>query len=495
MGGESTMTALWLLGDQLGPHFDDGTSPVVIIEAKSMFTRRRYHRQKAHLILVAMRRRARELGDRATYVRTHTFAAGVASVGHPLRAWHPHSRAAHALLASLDVEIASETPGFLTSWDEFDAWVRGRGSSRLLLEDWYRSVRTTHGILMEDGEPRGGRWNFDEENRQPPPRGRAHLRDDPPWRPVEDDVDSEVREDLDRWEREGIAFAGRDGPRQFAAARSEAILALTHFMDQRLVDFGPFEDAMMQADPFMAHSMLSGPVNLGLLAPHELVTTATEACAKGAPLASVEGFIRQVIGWREYVWHLYWHLGAEYENLNFLSAENDLPEWFETLNASEVTAACLADVLRGVSERGWVHHIPRLMILANWALQRGYRPSDVNDWFQRMFIDGYPWVMAANTIGMGVFADGGIVATKPYAAGGAYISKMSNYCSGCEYSPSVRVGAHACPFTAGYWWFLDREQDMLRGSHRMSRALAALRSRGDIAEIRVQEDARGAAAP
>lgn len=489
------MTALWLLGDQLGPHFDDGTSPIVIIEAKSMFARRRYHRQKAHLILTAMRRRALELGDRATYVRANTFAAGVASVEQPLWAWHPHSRAAHALMTSLDVTIADQTPGFITSWDEFDTWVRGRGSSRLLLEDWYRSVRATHAILMEDGKPCGGRWNFDEENRQPPPRGRTRLLDDAPWRPLEDDVDAEVRDDLDRWEREGIEFAGQDGPRLFAAAREEAILALMHFIDERLVDFGPYEDAMMQGDPFMAHSMLSGPMNLGLLAPGELVTAASEAYAHGAPLASVEGFIRQVIGWREYVWHLYWHLGAEYENLNFLRADTELPEWFDTLNASDVTAACLADVLRGISERGWVHHIPRLMILANWALQRGYRPSDVNDWFQRMFIDGYPWVMAANTIGMGLFADGGVVATKPYVAGGAYISKMSNYCTGCEYSPTVRVGDKACPFTAGYWWFLDREHDTLRGNHRMSRALAGLRNRGDIQEIRDQEHARGAASP
>jgi deoxyribodipyrimidine photolyase-related protein len=313
---------------------------------------------------------------------------------------------------------------------------------------------------------------------------------------VETDVDREVRALLDRWDSEGIEFIGRDGPRRFAASRAEAIAALDDFVTHRLADFGPYEDAMMSGDPFLAHSLLSAPLNLGLLAPGEVVTAAVDAYHAGrAPLPSVEGFVRQVMGWREYMWHLYWHLGAEYVNTNYLDAQTPPPNWFEQLQSTAISAACLSDVMAGVAERGWAHHIPRLMILANWALQRGYEPSAVTDWFQRAFVDGYPWVMAANVVGMGLFADGGIVATKPYVAGGAYINRMSNYCGGCRYSPTVRVGDDACPFTAGYWWFLDRNHDLLAGNHRMSRALAGLRSRADIADIRAQEDSRSGEAP
>lgn len=488
------MTRLWLLGDQLGPHFDDASLPSVVIEVRGMFRRRRYHRQKAHLLLTAMRMRAQE--GNCQMVRADTFAEGVASLGEPVEVWHPHSRNAVRVAQSVGATIRAGTPGFMTTWEDFESWSSGRSSSRLLLEDWYRTTRRRDGVLMDGDEPIGGSWNFDEMNREPPPKGRDRLLERTPFSPTETDVDAEVRELLDQWEREGIRFAGNDGPRQFAASRAEALAALEDFITHRLADFGPYEDAMMLADPFMAHSMLSAPLNLGLLAPRELIDAAVGAFDAGlAPISSVEGFVRQVLGWREYIWHLYWYLGEEYVDANHLGAHEPLPAWFEDLSSDHVTAACLKDVLGGVQRRGWVHHIPRLMVVANWALQRGYDPRSVNDWFQRMFVDGYPWVMNANVIGMGLFADGGIVATKPYAAGGAYINKMSNYCKDCAYSPTVRVGADACPFTAGYWWFLDRTADHLTGNHRMSRALGGLKSRGDIAEIRAQENARGSSPP
>lgn len=494
MDGDSGMTYLWILGDQLGPHFDDESLSTVLIQSRSMFRRRRYHRQKAHLLLTAMRMRARE--GRSTFIQAETFAEGLAQLGTPVEVWHPHSRAAEAMARGLGAVIRAATPGFLTTWEEFDSWARGRGRSRLLLEDWYRTTRRHHRILMEGDEPVGGRWNFDEMNREPPPRDRDQLLDRPPLHPVETDVDEEVRELLTTWESEGIEFLGRDGPRRFAASRTEARAVLDDFVSNRLADFGPYEDAMMSGDPYLAHSLLSAPLNLGLLAPGEIVEAAVGAYHAGvAPLPSVEGFVRQVVGWREYVWHLYWHLGDEYVDHNHLDARTPLPAWFEELDSAAVSAACLSDVMAGVADRGWVHHIPRLMILANWALQRGYEPRAMTDWFQRAFVDGYPWVMAANVVGMGLFADGGIVATKPYASGGAYINRMSNYCGGCRYSPTVRVGDNACPFTAGYWWFLDRNRERLAGNHRMSRALAGLRSRSDIVEIRSQEESRSGEAP
>jgi deoxyribodipyrimidine photolyase-related protein len=469
----------------------------VLIEAKGLFRKTTYHRQKAHLILSALRHVASERGDNATYVQAETFAEGLASIKGPLEVVSPHSRSATAVIQRLEAQgrDVSVFParGYMTSESEFQSWVDGRGKRRLLLEDWYRTVRVSHEILIEDGEPAGGRWNFDEDNRQPPPRGAQSLGLPTPWTPVEDDIDAQVRRDLDAWEKEGIEFFGSDGPRIFPVTRSEARLALDDFVKHRLPEFGPFEDALMSEDWLMAHSGLSVPMNLGLVHPSEVVHAAEEAWASGlVPIASAEGFIRQIVGWREYVWHLYWHFGKHYvDNNNALQAHEPLPVWFKDAKSEVVGARCLSWALAEVHNKGWTHHIVRLMILGNWALQRAYDPAEMTRWFQRTFLDGYPWVMAANTVGMALFADGGQMSTKPYAAGGAYINKMTNLCSGCRYKPTVRVGSDACPFTAGYWNFLEANQETLSGNHRMTMAFAGLRKLGDREALISQEAARG----
>ena len=335
----------------------------------------------------------------------------------------------------------------------FAHWAAGRGKRRLLMEDFYREVRRHHRLLLTDGgDPLGGRWNYDQDNREPPPKGAATLSDAAgvaePWWPSEDDIDAGVRDDLDRMVRDdGVELVGDDGPRRFAVTRREALAALRHFLAHRLEAFGGYEDAMLAGDRWMAHSLLSVPLNLGLLDPVEVARRAERAHREdGVRLASVEGFVRQVVGWRDYVWHLYWHLGEDYRDRNALGAHRALPTWFSSLDADgEVGAACLSDVLRGVREEGWVHHIPRLMVLGNWALQRGYDPAALTDWFHRSFVDGYDWVMVPNVVGMSQHADGGVLATKPYAAGGAYIDRMSDYCGGCRYDPKVRVGEDAVP--------------------------------------------------
>ena len=233
---------------------------------------------------------------------------------------------------------------------------------------------------------------------------------------------------------------------------------------------------MLARDPWMAHSALSPAINLGLLHPLECVHAAEQAYRDGlAPLNSVEGYVRQVIGWREYIWSLYWHFPPDYRRRNALQATHDLPEWFRTLDADgEVTANCLSSVLRDLRERGWVHHIPRLMVLGNYALQRGWDPAQVTAWFHEVFVDGYDWVMLPNVTGMSQHADGGLMTTKPYAGGGAYINRMSDYCGPCAYDPKVRVGPKACPFTAGYWAFLDRNADRLADNRRMRQPLLGL---------------------
>jgi deoxyribodipyrimidine photolyase-related protein len=315
--------------------------------------------------------------------------------------------------------------------------------------------------------------------------------------PEEDEVDAEVRRDLDRWVADGdVSFVGDDGPRVFPATRDESLRRLRHFVRYRLPSFGPVEDAMLSGDPWMAHSMISAPQNLGLLDPLEVVRAAERAYRSGsAPIASVEGFIRQVMGWRDYVWHLYWYQDDRYKRSNYLNARRALPDWFLDLDDSAVEANCLSTVLGDLRRHGWVHHIPRLMVLGNYALQRGWNPADVTDWFLRSFVDGYDWVMTPNIIGMSQYADGGVMMTKPYAGGGAYIDRMSDFCGGCRYNPKVRVGEDACPFTAGYWAFLERNRGRLEGNRRMAQQLRTLDRLADLDEVVAQERRRGSAAP
>jgi deoxyribodipyrimidine photolyase-related protein len=490
----------WLFADQLGPHFLDAEDQkVLLVMSRAVFRRRRFHRQKAHLVLSALRHRAAELGPQAVYLETETFAEAVVQLDEPVTVCAPTSYAARRLVGRLPKVAVVPERGFLTTAPEFHRWASGR-SGRLLLEDFYRDVRRRHGIGMTGDEPVGGRWNFDADNRQPPPRGAATLAQvgvpEPSW-PVEDDIDAQVRDDLDRWEREGVvSFVGRDGPRWAAATRSEALGVLDDFVAHRLAAFGPYEDAMLAADGTMAHSTLSVPLNLGLLDPAECVTAVERAYQEGrVPWASVEGFLRQLIGWRDYVWNLYWYLGEDYRHRNALNAHRPLPTWWLELDADAVDARCLSWALRAVRDRGWTHHIPRLMVLGSYALQRGLDPAAVTDWFHRSFLDGYDWVMVPNVIGMSQYADGGVMATKPYTSGGAYIHRMSDLCRGCRYRPSHRTGSQACPFTGGYWAFLSAVAPKLAGNHRMAQPLAGLRRLADLDEVLDAEEARGTNAP
>ncbi|MFC9125639.1 cryptochrome/photolyase family protein [Streptomyces sp. NPDC057099] len=497
----------WLFGDQLGPHFlrpsdDSGLArdtPLLMIEARSVFRRRRFHRAKAHLVLSAMRHRAAELGDRVTYVRSDTYREGLdrAARGRALTVHHPTSNAALRLVRSLPQVTTGPARGFLVPMDAFAAWADGQGGRSLRQEDFYRWVRRGHDLLMDGDRPAGGRWNLDHDNREPPPRDAATLPVDRPYRPREDDIDEEVRHDLDRWEKDGdVRFVGRDGPRLFPATRTEARAALRRFVERRLTAFGPYEDAMLAADPVMSHSLLSSSLNLGLLDPAECVERAEAAWHEGqAPLNSVEGFVRQIAGWREYVWQLYWHFGEDYRNSNVLRHTAPLPDWWNDLDADDVEARCLRTVLSQVRDTGWTHHIPRLMILGSYALQRGWDPAAVTDWFHRCFVDGYDWVMVPNVVGMSQYADGGRMTTKPYTSGGAYVNRMSDLCGSCVYRPTERTGAHACPYTAGYWAFLDRHRSGLERNHRMAQAVRGLDRLADLADVRRQERARGDSPP
>ena len=518
-----TETLRWLFGDQLGPHFRDGADqPVLLIESRKVFARRKFHRQKAHLVLSAMRHRAAELGENAVYRRADTYREALAPfLGRQrISVCAPTSRAALTFVEGLDGVEVLPARGFATSRETFENWAAAHGGNpggRLRMEDFYRDSRRRLGLLMDGDEPVGGRWNYDAENRKPPPgrqpsqsngngqpelpigpddtRGRLGVPE--PWWPAEDDIDAEVRRDLDRWAADGdVAFLGHDGPRLFPATRREALSALRHFLRTRLTAFGDYEDAMLAQDPWMAHSLLSSSLNLGLLDPVEVAErAAAEHTAGRAPIEATEGFVRQVIGWRDYMWHIYWHSEPDYADRDELHARTPLPGWFSELDADAVEARCLSSILREVADHAWVHHIPRLMVLGNYGLQRGWRPAALADWFHRAFVDGYEWVMVANVIGMSQFADGGRYVTKPYIGGGSYIDRMSDFCGECCYSPRVRVGENACPFTAGYWSFVDRHRVMLSKNPRMARAVHGADRLSDLEALVEQEKHRGSAAP
>ncbi len=475
----------WLFGDQLGPHFlDDPTQPVLLIEATRVFRRRRFHRQKAHLILSAMRHRAAELGEQCAYVQADTYRQALERLDEPLDVLQPTSWSAlhfvDTMAETLDLERLPAR-GFATSRADFTRWAEGRNARRLLLEDFYRNARERLDVLMVDGRPVTGQWNYDADNREPPPRRQDTLGVLDPWWPTEDEIDAGVRADLDAMTAAGVDFVGEDGPRVFAVTRAEALAALAHFVEHRLPTFGRYEDAMLSGDRWMSHSLLSAPLNLGLLDPVEVVRAAEDAYAEGhAPIAAVEGFCRQIIGWRDYIWNLYWYFGEDYRSRNELKHTASLPDWFQNLDPTGTDAACLSDVLASVREAAWAHHIPRLMVLSNYALQRGIDPAEMTSWFHRTFVDGYDWVMVANVVGMSQHADGGELATKPYASGGNYINKMSDYCGGCVYDPKVRVGDNACPFTAGYWLFLHRHREKFSQNFRMAQMVRGLDRLSDL---------------
>ena len=342
-----TMTTepLWLFADQLGPHVhstdEHRDREVVLVESTRVLHRKRFHRQKLHLVLSGMRHLAAELGDRATYLRTDTYREALERVGRPVVVHEPTSHAALAFVERLQKEgLVAEilpTPTFALPRAEFTEWAGDRTAFRM--EDFYRSQRRRFDVLMEGGEPVGGKWNLDHENREPPPRGAKTLGIVAPWQPPEDEIDEQVRADLDALD---LPTVGRDGPRWFAVTADEARRALAHFVSHRLPHFGPHEDAMLQDDWPMAHSLLSVPLNLGLLHPLDVAREAESAFHTGdVPLASAEGFVRQVLGWREYMWHLYWHFGPDYLGRNELRAHTPLPDWWVGLDADTVTAACL----------------------------------------------------------------------------------------------------------------------------------------------------------
>ena len=477
------MRTVLVFGDQLNRRIgalaraEPDDTRVLLVESTALLESG-HHVQRNHFVVTAMRRFAAELADAGFEVdrrRAPSVRAGVrAHVDEhdpaALVATEPNSRAARALCADLDVDQV-RSDQFLCHHDDFAEWAEGR--NHLRMEDFYRWTRARLGYLMDGDRPAGGRWNLDSDNREPPP-------DDPsiftaPVTSRLDDLDEEVLASLP--ETHGEPPTGL-----WATSRRAALVRLRRFVDDELTRFGPYEDAMTSGSWSLAHSVLSPYLNNGLLLPGEVCDAVEERYRAGdVPLNSAEGFVRQVIGWREYVWGLYW-LWPDHVEANELDHRRHVPPAFT--GDADTEMACLADTLDGLRRRAWVHHIPRLMVLSNLSNLYGVHPRAVMRWMSDTYIDGAEWVMVPNVMGMGLWADGGRMATKPYVSGGAYIDRMSDYCRGCRYDPRARVGDDACPFTTLYWDFLARHRDRLSGNNRMARPLANLDRLGDLDEVR-----------
>lgn len=472
-----------VLGDQLSRSvsalhgIDRATDVVLLLEVQAETTYVRHHKQKIVLVLSAMRHFAAALraeGIRVDYVQlndpanTGTFSgelrralarhkvgcvvateAGEWRVQEMMQAWSAE--------LGLPVEVRADDR-FLCSRAEFAAWAAGRKSLRMEL--FYREMRRKTGWLMNADQPEGGEWNYDAENRKALPK---HIAIPPLKRFVPDAITRAVMAMVAQ------RFAGHFGdlePFGWAVTRADALKALQHFRAKCLPKFGDYEDAMNSSADYLFHSVLSPYINIGLLSPQEVCTAALAAYKAGsAPLAAVEGFVRQILGWREYMRGIYWLEMPAYARTNFLQARRTLPDFYWT---GDTNLQCLRETIAATRRNAYAHHIQRLMLTGNFALLAGIAPAQVEDWYLSVYADAFEWVELPNTHGMALHADGGRLGSKPYAASGAYIDRMSNYCAGCAFSPKIKLGPKACPFNYLYWYFLIVNAEKLKPNPRMA---------------------------
>ena len=459
----------------------------------------KHHKKKIAFLFAAMRHFAEELKAKGLKVEYHkldlstrstSFRSVVQSalnnhqadriiVTHPgeyrvleeLRTWERSF--------SVPIEIRDDDR-FLCSHNEFESWASGR--KELRMEYFYREMRKKYNILMDGDKPEGGKWNYDNENRKPPRTGLNVPKTS--TTPI-DEITQEVLELVDD---KFTDHFGEIEPFFFAVTREGALLALHKFIKERLKYFGDYQDAMIEGEPWMFHSHISFYLNCGLLEPLECVQHAEQAYRDNkAPLNAVEGFVRQIIGWREFVRGLYWLKMPDYKQQNFFSATRNLPSFYWT-GASQMN--CVRQCVLETKKHAYAHHIQRLMVLGNFALLAGLHPEEVNEWYLIVYADAYEWVELPNVTGMVLFADGGLLASKPYAASGAYINKMSDYCKNCRYKVTKKKGPEACPFNYLYWDFLIRNDQKLRHNPRLSMVYRTLDKMNDEKISAIRDDTK-----
>lgn len=478
------MTRLVLvLGDQLSPDLsalrdaDKDKDTVVMAEVSDETGYVRHHPKKIALIFAAMRKFAAALqadGWKVAYTQLDDSDNAGSIVGELLRraeqtgateviATEPGEwRLIDSLkYAPVKVHIRPDDR-FIASHAEFEGWAKGRKALRM--EYFYRDMRRKTGLLMDGDKPVGGKWNFDHDNRKPAP---DEIKTDGPPRFDPDEITRDV---LALVASRFDTHFGTLEPFWFATTRNEALKVLDHFIATALPRFGDYQDAMLNDHAFLYHAVVSPYMNMGLLSPLEVCEAAAKAYADGtAPINAVEGFIRQIIGWREYVRGIYFLEGPDYTSRNALKHDRDLPAFYW---GTETRMNCVSKAVAQTQEHAYAHHIQRLMVTGNFALLAGVDPAQVHEWYLEVYADAYEWVEAPNTIGMSQFADGGVIASKPYVSSGAYINKMSDYCKKCHYSVTTKTGEGACPFNLLYWHFLIRHRDRFSGNPRMGNMYA-----------------------
>ncbi len=468
-----------VLGDQLSPGLaalkagERTRDRVVMAEVADEAAYVPHHPKKIVLILAAMRKFAqqlREAGWTVDYTRLDDPDNAGSIVGELLRraeasgatevlATRPGEwRLIEALEAAPLRVTLLEDNRFIASHHDFDTWAEGRKALRM--EYFYREMRRRTGLLMEGDAPAGGKWNYDHENRKPASDDLLMPR------PLRFAPDATVSEALDLVEaRFGDNF-GTTRPFGMATDAAQAEAVLEHFITHALPCFGDYQDAMLTGNAFLWHALISAYLNIGLLDPLETCRRAEASWRAGlAPLNAVEGFIRQILGWREFVRGIYFREGPEYTRRNALAHQRALPPFYW---GAPTRMNCLAHAIAQTRDEAYAHHIQRLMLTGNFALLAGIDPQQVHEWYLAVYADAFEWVEAPNTIGMSQFADGGLVASKPYVSSGAYIDRMSDYCGACHYRVKDRTGARACPFNLLYWHFLDRHRDRFSANPRMA---------------------------
>lgn len=469
---------LWLLGTQLDRTADylDEHDRVLLIESRAFANRRQYHPHKLTLVFAAMRHfrdDLRKRGLQVDYRQAATFGAGLDAhfaefPDDDLTMPRPATHRAPERLSDLVTERGGSlsfvaNPTFVLTPAEFDEWADSRQTNSpdtYQLEGFYREMRRETGVLMEGDSPTGGEWNYDKQNRETPPEEW-----EPPAPPLfePDETTSEVASWVDST-FETFVEAEQTEPFRWPVSREQALTALEQFIDARFADFGPYQDAMVEDEWAMSHSLLSSVINLGLLRPMEVIERAERAYRDGTvPLNSTEGFVRQLLGWREFMRHVYRRSMPGMADANQLDQTASLPPAYWT---GETEMTCLSEAVGHVRTHGYAHHIERLMVLANFALVYGADPGELNEWFHEGFIDAYHWITTPNVVGMGSFATDAL-SSKPYASSGSYINRMSDYCSSCPYAVSRDTGEGACPFNSLYWTFLREHEEQLRGTGRM----------------------------
>ncbi len=467
-----------VLGDQLSRDLsalkkaDKDSDVVVMAEVVEEAEYVSHHPKKIALIFAAMRKFAQELQDDGWDVRYSKLDdpdnAG-SIVGELLR--RAEEVAAPGVIctepgewrlidklkyAPVKTHILNDDR-FIASHAEFEDWAEGRKALRM--EYFYREMRRKTGLLMEGDKPAGDKWNFDHENRKAAPDDVTV--DGPLWFEPDETVEEVLALVEDRF---GDHF-GDLRPFGFATTRQEALEALAYFVKHALPRFGDYQDAMLQGHQYLYHAVVSPYINTGLLGPLEVCQAVEKAWKNGdVPINAAEGFIRQIIGWREYVRGIYFLEGPEYPQRNVLGHSRDLPAFYW---GAETRMNCVSHAVGQTREQAYAHHIQRLMVTGNFALLAGVDPGQVHEWYLAVYADAYEWVESPNTVGMSQFADGGVIASKPYVSSGAYINRMSDYCKGCSYKVSVKTGEDACPFNLLYWHFLDRHRERFSNNARM----------------------------